>query len=154
MKPKILIAADHAGYELKSQMINFLTQEEYEIEDLGTNNSSESVDYPDYAQKLCQKMLDEHDKSQFGILICGTGIGASIAANRFAYIRAALCHNQQTAKLAREHNNANILALGSRIISDDDAFIITKAFLNSNFAGDDPNDPAAIRHKRRVDKMK
>lgn len=137
---KILIASDHAGFELKEFLIKELTNLNLSIIDLGCSDSKDSVDYPDFAKKLSKKL-----KNEFGILICGSGIGISIAANRFPHIRAALCHNTKLAKLSREHNNANVLCLGARIISNKTALNITKKFLNTKFEGG--------RHEKRVSKL-
>jgi ribose 5-phosphate isomerase B len=139
----ILIASDHAGYHLKEYIINSLKKYNINITDLGCNSSKDSVDYPDFAKKLVAKIIA--DQAEFGILICGSGIGISIAANRFKQIRAALCHNQKTAKLSRQHNNANVLCLGARIVNSNNAVKMAKLFLKTNFAGG--------RHQRRVDKL-
>lgn len=139
---KIGIASDHAGYNLKSAIIaNF--QEQYQFIDFGCNNSQTSVDYPDFAQKLCNSYIKQ--EFDLGILICGSGIGISIAANRFLEIRAALCSDCTTATLARQHNNANVLCLGARIIDQNQAFAIIKSFLEAKFLGG--------RHQQRIDKM-
>ena len=127
----ILIGSDHAGYLLKEKIKEYLiTQNNYTIVDVGCFNKN-SCDYPIIADKLC-KEFRLHD---IGILVCGTGIGMSIKANRYKYIRCALCHNVITAEFGRKHNNANILALGSRIINDDDTLKIVDAFLNTQFEG-------------------
>ena len=139
---KVGIACDHAGYDLKSAIIKSFQGSAYNFIDCGTNNK-DPVDYPDIAQNLCQKLI----KKDFNIavLICGSGIGISIAANRFKEIRAALCHNQETAILARQHNDANILCLGSRTVNEETAIIMIKSFLETKFSGD--------RHKIRVEKL-
>ena len=137
---KILIAADHAGFSLKEIIIKNLEKSGFQVVDLGTNSAEKSVDYPDFAQKLCKKL-----KQEKGILICGSGIGISIAANRFKHIRAALCHNIKGAKLTRAHNDSNVLCLGSRMISEKSALAIVKTFLNTKFEGG--------RHERRVAKL-
>lgn len=137
---KILIASDHAGFLLKKFLIQELTKLGYATLDLGCDSAEKSVDYPDYANKLGKKL-----QSEFGILICGSGIGISIAANRFAHIRAALCHNTKSAKLSRAHNDANVLCLGARFVKDKSALAITKAFLTSKFEGG--------RHELRVTKL-
>ena len=111
-KKRIIIASDHAGYELKSKIISNLL--DLEFYDLGTKNS-DSVDYPDYAVKLVNAL--SKNKDSLGVLICGSGIGMSMVANRFRDIRAALCLNSEMAMLSRQHNDANILVLGSRLIS-------------------------------------
>ena len=138
---KIAIASDRAGLELKTYIINEL-KEQYDFDDLGTNNQ-DPVDYLDYAIKVVDKILSGH--SEFGILICGTGIGMSIAANRRKGIRAGLCHNSLEARLTREHNDANILCLGGRMIGKECALENVKVFLTTNFAGG--------RHTNRIKKL-
>ena len=139
---KIAIASDHAGFFLKEKIIEHFS-DFYKFIDYGCNNSKDSVDYPDITQNLCQEYLS--NDFSFGILICGSGIGVSIAANRFNKIRAALCHSKVTAILAREHNDANILCLGSRIIKKEDALEMVKSFLETSFSND--------RHSIRVKKL-
>lgn len=139
---KILIASDHAGFEYKEKTKEFIKENfNIEILDLGTNNAQTSVDYPDFAHALSDKIKDD----TYGILICGTGIGISIAANRHTNVRCALCHDTQTATLAREHNNANVIAFGARVIKWDMAKNILKAFFTTEFAGG--------RHANRVCKI-
>lgn len=138
---KIAIASDRAGLELKNYILQELSKQ-YSFEDLGTYNQ-EPVDYPDYALKVVNKILDK--SSEFGILICGTGIGMSIAANRHKGIRASLCHNSLEARLTREHNDANILCLGGRIIGKECALENVKVFLTIDFTGG--------RHTNRVKKL-
>jgi RpiB/LacA/LacB family sugar-phosphate isomerase len=140
-KRKLVIGGDHAGLELKSILIEALKADNYEILDCGTF-SAESVDYPDFAQKVATVVLEN---KIMGIIICGTGIGISIAANKIPGIRAALCYNLETASLAREHNDANIIALGARMLDTQLAIDIVKTFLVTEFA--------AGRHQRRVDKI-
>lgn len=137
----IHIGSDHAGFELKSLLSKSLKNLGFNILDHGTHNT-ESCDYPLIAQELCKAV--ESDKSS-GILICGTGIGMSIAANRFKGIRAALCMAELQARLARRHNNANILCLGARIIGSELALAIVMAFLESDFEGG--------RHERRINEL-
>jgi ribose 5-phosphate isomerase B len=108
---KILIASDHAGFEFKELIKKYLSR--YEVVDFGCLNK-DSCDYPDFAHQLCQNLKGKEE--DIGILICGTGIGMSIVANRYSHIRCALCHNIETVTMAREHNNANVLALGARIV--------------------------------------
>lgn len=141
---KVYIASDHAGFKAKEELKKFLQDEKSEIwvEDLGTN-SEDSVDYPDYAKKLAQKVVKE--KNSFGILICGTGIGMSIAANKVKGIRAALCHNEFTAKMSRNHNDANVLCMGARILGIEEMKKIANAFLNERFEFG--------RHENRVKKV-
>ena len=138
----IALASDHAGLELKRMLIPSLEQLQVKVEDLGTHDSS-SCDYPDFAQKLCAWVLQAPGRR--GILICGSGIGMSIAANRHRHIRAALCHDVTTARLARQHNDANVLVLGARIMGPEVAIDCLAAFLDTGFEGG--------RHQRRVDKL-
>jgi len=140
MTLKIAIAADHGGYRYKQAIIEKFSDIEWL--DLGTD-SAESVDYPDYAHEMAERMRG--GEVETGILVCGTGIGISIAANRHPEIRAALCTNATMARLTRAHNNANILALGERIIGIETAFDIVEAFLNTEFEGG--------RHERRLEKI-
>ena len=114
---KIAIAADHGGFALKQKLIEAFTPKGYQFDDLGTN-SEESVDYPDYAEKVCRALLAH--KADLGILVCGSGIGISIAANRHKGIRAALLYSDEVAALARKHNNANIAVFGGRTMAEDD----------------------------------
>ena len=137
---KIALASDHGGFALKEQIKNYLISKEIEVIDLGTN-SEESVDYPVYG-KLCAETVIS-GKASMGIVCCGTGIGLSIAANKVKGIRCALCTNVEMAEMARKHNDANMLALGGRIIDTDTAIEITKTWLEAEFEGE--------RHKRRVD---
>ncbi len=129
---KIVLASDHAGFFLKEKIKDFLQKEGYEIIDVGTN-SSVSVDYPEYGFKAIEKILK--GEAERGILICGTGIGMSIVANRFPGIRAALCHEPFSAQMARRHNNANVLVLGGRLIGDGMAIEIVRTFLSTEFEG-------------------
>lgn len=128
----IAIAGDHSGYHLKDKIINHLKAKELSVQDFGTN-ADETVDYPDYAKKVVESILEGEVK--IGILTCGTGIGMSIAANRRSGIRAALCFNLLMAERARSHNNANILILGSKIVDDELALQLVDKFLNAKFEG-------------------
>ncbi len=139
---KIAIGSDHAGYELKEKIKAFLTKEKYEFEDFGTN-SSESVDYPDFAKRVSEAVLGGHE---FGILICSSGIGMSMSANKFPGIRAAFCVSPELAKAGREHNNANVLTLGARFTDENLAKKIVKTFLETEFTDEE-------RHMRRIKKM-
>ena len=139
---KIFIASDHAGFLLKEFLVEEITKLGLSISDLGCKSENESVDYPDYAEKLCKKI---NKSSDFGILICGSGIGISIAANRFKNIRAALCYNIKSVKLARAHNDANVLCIGARFIKSENAISLVKHFLNTEFEGG--------RHEKRVKKL-
>ena len=138
---EILIASDHAGFKLKKILIQEL-QGEIKFEDLGPF-SENSVDYPDYAKKLSKKIDLKNDL--VGVLICGSGIGMSMVANRFKNVRAALCMNNKMSILARQHNNANILVLGSRLISEQEAIKCLLVFLKTNYEGG--------RHQARLDKF-
>ncbi len=138
----IAIASDHAGYELKGILKDILVEHGYEVLDLGTDGP-ESVDYPDFGAELGRAISD--GRAARGVLVCGTGVGISIAANRFPGVRAALCHNVLTARLSRQHNDANVLALGSRIVGVDVARDCLLEFLATQFEGG--------RHARRVDKL-
>lgn len=140
---KIVIANDHGGYNLKQSLTDFLEKNNYEVINLGTDSFEIKVDYPDYAQKLATVLLE--NKADLGILICGTGIGMSIAANRFEHIRAALVHNEFEAKMARNHNNANVIIFGARVIGDELAKSCLNVFLNNDFEGG--------RHQNRLDKI-
>lgn len=140
LRDKIYIASDHAGYRLKEELCSFFKEKFLSFEDLGTK-SDESCDYPDYAHLLASKI----DGNSFGILICGSGIGISISANRHKNIRCALCNESFSAKLARKHNNANVLALGGRLLGLDLAKDIVLTFINTNFDGG--------RHETRIQKI-
>lgn len=139
---KIAIAADHGGFELKDSMVEYIKSLGNEVVDLGTN-SADSVDYPDYAKKVCEEI--QKGNSDLGILVCGTGIGMSLAANKFEGIRAACVSDVYSAKMSRNHNNANVLCFGARVIGDEVAKLIIKTFLENEFE--------AGRHQRRVDKI-
>ncbi len=137
---KIAVASDHGGFALKENIIKYLEAEDHEVSDLGTF-SEESVDYPIYG-KACAKAVASH-QAERGIVVCGTGIGISIAANKVKGIRCGLCTSVEMAKLTRQHNNANMLALGGRTTELADALDIVRAFISTEFEGG--------RHQRRVD---
>ncbi len=139
---KISIGADHAGYELKEKIKQHLAQQGIEIEDEGTV-SNESVDYPDFARKVGEDVSNK--KVDFGVLVCGSGVGMAIAANKVPGVRAANVTSLYEAQMSREHNDANVLAVGARILNEDDAFAIVEKWLHTPFAGG--------RHQRRVDKI-
>ena len=139
---KIVLASDHAGFKLKENIKFYLRKKMNKVIDLGTN-STDSVDYPDYAHLLSKKM--KKNNNQFGILICGTGIGMDITANRHKNIRAALCYNVKSAKLSREHNNANVITLGARLTKKKVALKCVNVFLNTDFKGG--------RHLKRIKKI-
>ena len=129
---RLAIASDHAGLDLKNQLYEYLLSEGHDVADLGTG-SHESVDYPDYAASLSTGI--QKGQYELGILVCGTGIGMSMVANRFEGVRAALCNHVTLARLARQHNNANVLALGGRMTGIDLAKEIVKIFLETDFLG-------------------
>ena len=139
---KLGIACDHAGYELKEFLVGYLGSKGYDVYDFGTN-SPESVDYPDYAQKVGEAIAS--GKGDQGILICGTGIGMSIAANKVKGVRAALCNDCYSAAKARQHNNANVLCMGARVLGPGLAQEIMEAYLNASFLGS--------YHEGRVEKI-
>lgn len=139
---KIGIGSDHGGYELKKIIKEYLDEKDIEVIDYGTD-SSESVDYPDFGKLVAQGVVSkEVDR---GIVICGTGIGISIAANKVKGIRAALCNDSYSARMSMEHNNANVLALGARVLGEGLALDIVATWINSQFEGG--------RHQRRVNKI-
>lgn len=138
----IAVASDHAGYALKCSVVARLCDRGYDVLDLGAN-STDSVDYPDYGYALAKAVAE--GRAATGIAICGTGIGISIAANRNSEIRAAVCCSTEAAELARAHNDANVLALGARLIAEDEALRILDAFLKTGFEGG--------RHARRVARL-
>lgn len=139
---RIAIGSDHGGYQLKEHLVAKLSAEGFEIIDLGTS-SDESVDYPDFAEQVCRRVLDS--EAEIGILVCGTGIGMSMAANRHRGIRAALCHNEYSARMSREHNNANVLCLGDRVIGPGLAESIVDVWITTQFSGG--------RHQTRISKF-
>ena len=141
-EPIIALASDHAGLALKQALAAHLAESGREPVDLGTEDA-QSVDYPDYADRMAEALRT--GRAQLGVLVCGTGIGISIAANRHRHVRAALCHDVTTARLARAHNNANVLALGGRTTGIATAIECLEAFLEGAFEGG--------RHARRVDKF-
>jgi ribose 5-phosphate isomerase B len=139
---RIALAADHAGYLLKDELAQWLGELGHEVSDLGTNGP-ESVDYPEYGSRLARRVGSA--EAQFGVAVCGSGIGISIAVNRDPRCRCARVSDPLSAQLAREHNDANVLALGARLIGSDMAKACVAAFLEANFAGG--------RHQRRVDQL-
>ena len=139
---KIALGSDHGGLSLKEEIIKHLESQNIEVKDFGTHTEN-SCDYPDYALKVAEEVVAQN--FDLGILICGTGIGISIAANKVPGIRAALCSDTFSAHATREHNNANILALGARVVGKGLALDIVDAFINAKFEGD--------RHQIRIDKI-
>jgi ribose 5-phosphate isomerase B len=139
---KISIGSDHAGFELKEKIKKYLQELGHEYEDFGTN-SNESVDYPDFALKVAESVARK--KCDRGILICGSGLGMSMAANKVPGIRAALCSNSEMARLSREHNDANVLTIGARLMDENTAKEIVRVWLTTKFEGN--------RHLRRINKI-
>ena len=137
---KVVIGCDHGGLLLKNGIVGLLTNLGHQIEDVGTF-TNDSVDYPEFAKTVCSKVQD--GSCERGILICGTGIGMSMVANRFENIRAALCHELFTARMSREHNNANVLCLGARVIGPGLAEEIVRVWMTTDFAGG--------RHLKRIE---
>lgn len=140
LRKKILIANDHAGFELKKRLCAFFESANLPYDDLGAH-SNEACDYAEFAHKLAGKI----DENSFGVLICGSGIGISIAANRHAGIRCALCSESLSAKLARKHNDANVIAMGGRLIGADLAIDLVREFISTEFEGG--------RHLKRIQKI-
>ncbi|MCT4613161.1 MAG: ribose 5-phosphate isomerase B [Clostridia bacterium] len=139
----IYLGSDHGGFELKTKVKKHLDSLTVEYIDLGCD-SNDSVDYPVYAKKVADKVIK--DKTSLGVLICGTGIGMSIAANKVKGIRAALCSDCYTAKVTREHNNSNVLVMGGRVIGEELAKEIVEGFIKTDFSGDE-------RHVRRLNML-
>ena len=139
---KVVLASDHAGFKLKEEIKKFLIKKRKKVLDLGTKNTN-SVDYPDYAHLLSKKMT--RDKNQLGILVCGTGAGMSMTANKHKNIRAALCYDPKSTKLSRLHNNANVMTIGSRLIKKNVALKCVSIFIKTEFDYG--------RHTRRVKKI-
>ena len=139
---KISLSSDHAGFKLKEIIKKSLIKKKIKVMDLGPK-SNKSVDYPDYAKKVAKNIINK--KSDLGILICGSGTGMAMSANKFKKIRAAVCYNKASTRLSRQHNNANIMALGSRLTKRSDVMKLVNVFLNTKFEGG--------RHLRRVNKV-
>lgn len=139
---KIAIGNDHAATDYKNEIVKFLEKEGHEVINLGTD-SHESVDYPVFAKKVCNVVVEK--EADFGILLCGTGIGVSIAANKVEGIRAALLYNEYSARLTKQHNNANVIAFGARVMGIDLILSCIKAYMESEYEGG--------RHKRRIDML-
>ena len=143
MEKKIIIGSDHGGFDLKQEIITFLQNDmKYEVQDMGCYDKN-SVDYPDIAETVCNEVKKT---GLYGILICGTGIGISISANKINGIRCALCSDEYSAKMTRHHNDANVLALGGRTVGPELAKSIVQTFLTNDFDGG--------RHEKRVNKIK
>ena len=139
---KISLASDHAGFNLKENIKKFLIKKKLKTIDLGPKNNN-SVDYPDFAKKIARNVSSK--KSNIGILVCGSGTGMAMSANKFKKIRAAVCYNKASTRLSRRHNNANIMALGARLTKRSEAKKLVNIFLNTKFEGG--------RHLRRVKKV-
>ena len=142
MKKKIFISSDHAGFNLKEN-IKRKFKRKYLFQDMGTDNSKISVNYPEYAHRLCKKV--SRNNKNIGILVCGSGMGMSMAANKHKNIRAAVCYSVKNTKLSRLHNNANVITLGSRLTKKNIAFKCIEIFINTKFEGG--------RHTKRVRKI-
>ena len=142
MTKTIAMAADHGGYELKNILKDYLAEKGYSIINLGTD-TPDSVDYPDYAKKCCEEVTS--GRADFGILVCGTGVGISIAANKIDGIRCGHCPSKEIAALVKQHNNANVIALGGRFTSPEDAKDIVDSYMAAQFEGG--------RHQTRIDKI-
>lgn len=141
---KLAIASDHAGFELKSKLVPFLASLGHAVEDLGTHSTA-PVDYPDYAEAVGLAVLD--GRAERGIMICGSGVGAAVAANKLPGIRACVCHDTYSAHQGVEHDQMNVLVFGARIIGFELAFDLVRAYLSANFSGEE-------RHVRRVAKIR
>ena len=141
---RVALAADHAGFELKEKIAGYLEAKGFEVMDLGTHDQ-EPADYPDYARAI-GKVLQE-EKAERGILVCGSGVGACVAANKMSDVRAGLCHDTYSAHQGVEHDDINVLCLGARIIGEELAKELVSAFLAARFTGEE-------RHRRRLDKVK
>jgi ribose 5-phosphate isomerase B len=139
---KIAVGSDHAGFELKQIIIEHLSERNMNYEDFGTN-CLDSVDYPDYAKKVAEEVNSK--ELIMGILVCGSGQGMAMTANRFKNVRAAICHNSDVAKVTRQHNDANVLCLGSRFIDMSEAIKCVDVFLSTEFEGE--------RHLKRINKI-
>jgi RpiB/LacA/LacB family sugar-phosphate isomerase len=141
---RIVVGADHAGFDLKQVLAAYLRHRGHEVVDVGTN-SDDPVDYPDYAAALSQAIIE--GRADRGVLICGSGVGSSVAANKVPGIRAGLCHNTYSARQGVEHDDMNVLVLGARVIGTEVARELVDSFLGAQFNGEE-------RHRRRVEKIK
>ncbi len=140
---RIVVGADHRGYELKDEIAAALKRAAHEVLDVGTN-SADSVDYPDYARAIGEALTD--GRAERGVLVCGSGVGASIAANKVRGVRAALCHDTYSARQGVEHDDMNVLCLGSRVVGSELALELVRAFLGARLSRDE-------RYQRRLDKV-
>lgn len=141
-KPKIAVGSDHAGFALKERVREYLKGQGFEVEDCGVHSSS-PADYPDYAEKVATRVAG--GRAAWGVVVCGTGLGVAIAANKIPGVRAATCNNTLLARFAREHNNANVLAMGGRMVDEAQARKILDTWMATEFAGG--------RHEQRVEKI-
>jgi ribose 5-phosphate isomerase B len=142
---KIVIGADHAGYELKQSVKDHLRELGHEVTDVGTNHPGEPDDYPDFAERVAKEI--QGGSVERGILICGSGVGVSVAANKFKGIRAGICHDHYSAHQGVEHDNMNVLVLGSRVIGSEAAVDLVNGYVGATFSGEE-------RHVRRLNKVK
>jgi RpiB/LacA/LacB family sugar-phosphate isomerase len=142
---RVVIGADHAGYELKQHITRFIRELGHQVMDVGTNNSTDPVDYPDYAEATGRAIIE--NRADRGVLICGSGVGASVAANKLRGIRAGLCHDTYSAHQGVEHDDMNVLVMGGRIIGPELARELVRAYLTVTFTGEK-------RHRRRLDKIR
>jgi RpiB/LacA/LacB family sugar-phosphate isomerase len=140
---RVAMGADHAGFALKNDLLTYLKSLQHEVVDLGTNND-DPVDYPDYAQAVGRSIVE--GRADRGLLVCGSGVGASVAANKIAGIRAGLCHDTYSARQGVEHDDMNVLVVGARVIGVELARELARAFLAAKFSGEE-------RHKRRLAKI-
>jgi RpiB/LacA/LacB family sugar-phosphate isomerase len=141
---RVVVGADHAGYELKQQLAGFLRERGHEVIDIGTN-SREAVDYPDFAEALADVL--RAGAAERGVLICGSGVGAAVAANKIPGIRAGLCHDTYSAHQGVEHDDVNVLVLGARVVGRELAKELAERFLSARFSAEE-------RHRRRIEKIK
>lgn len=142
---KVVVGSDHAGFELKEQVAAFVRELGHEVIDVGTDNGTDPVDYPDYAEYVCKVIMN--NEAERGILICGSGVGASVAANKLPRIAAGLCHDTYAAHQGVEHDDMNVLVMGGRIIGPELARELVKAYLSAQFTGEE-------RHHRRLEKVR
>ena len=144
MKSRVVIGADHAGFSLKAELVTWLLGQGYDVEDLGAHTYDAADDYPDFAQAVA--VVVASGRAQKGILVCGSGVGASIAANKVKGVRAAVCHDTYSARQGVEHDDMNVLCLGARIVGEELAKEVVRAFASAEFSGEE-------RHKRRLAKV-
>ena len=142
---KVALAADHAGYPLKEQILALLKAEGYDVHDFGTDDPTKPADYPDFAEMVCTALME--GQAERGIVVCGSGVGVTVAANKFPGIRASMCHDNYSAHQGVEHDDMNVLCVGARIIGAEPAKEIVRSFLKAKFTGEE-------RHTRRLNKVK